>query len=196
MVSKTRMRGGRFCVGGHDLDDAMRSVRLLRPDGTNMPADTRFEVGQVWRLDYEPAPYAQPPHVEDVLVRPSEAERMHAVDRLGIFLRNRVKVWTETLFDGKLRSTGSGAGYVPFDGPFPPCSTGYWSPTHSLEFDGDGRYLFRADDRRRRIRYVGVVEPVPRIDAGTLLRVSLARPWAPPNAPPGLYLQLSGWYTD
>ena len=56
VVSKSRMRGGHVCVGGDDLDDRMLSLRLLRPDGTNMPADARFEIGQVWKLHYEPAP--------------------------------------------------------------------------------------------------------------------------------------------
>jgi hypothetical protein len=63
-----------------------------------------------------------------------------------------------------------------------------------LEFDGDSRYVFRAEDGRRRIRYVGVAEPAARIEPGTLVRVSLARPWSPSNAPAGLYLQISGWY--
>ena len=48
IVSKTRMRGDRVCVGGHDLDEKLRSVRLQQLDGTNMPADARFEIGQVW----------------------------------------------------------------------------------------------------------------------------------------------------
>jgi hypothetical protein len=29
IVSKTRMRGYHACVGGHDLDESMRSIRLL-----------------------------------------------------------------------------------------------------------------------------------------------------------------------
>jgi hypothetical protein len=36
------MRGGHVCVGGHDLDEGMRSLRLLRPDGTDMPADEQW----------------------------------------------------------------------------------------------------------------------------------------------------------
>lgn len=123
IVSKTRMRGDHVCVGGHDLNERMRSLRLLQPDGTNMPADARFEIGHVWELDYQPAPDVQPPHVEDVLVDPSGA-------------------------------------------------------------------------RHRRIRYVGVADTADRIEPGTLVRVSLARPWAPSNAPRGLYLQISGWYAE
>lgn len=194
VVSKTRMRGGRVCVGGHDLDNGMRSLRLLRPDGTNMPADTGFEIGQVWKLQYQPEPQPQPPHVEDVLVDPRRAQLVDTVSSLGSYLRDRVTVWEDVPFEGKLVRTDSGTGYVPVEGPFPSCSTGYWVPEQPLDFDGDSRYVFRADGGRRRIRYVGVAEPVDRIEARTLVRVSLARPWSPPNAPAGLYLQISGWY--
>jgi hypothetical protein len=196
VVSKTRMRGGHVCVGGHDLDEGMHSLRLLRPDGTNMPADTSFEIGQVWELDYQPAPDAHPPHVEDVHVDPHGARHVDTVEPLVPFLRKRVTVWRRVLFEGTLLRTDSGTGYVPAGGPFPSCSTGYWLPEQPLEFDGDRRYVFRADGGRRRIRYVGVIEPAERIEPGTLVRVSLARPWSPPNAPAGLYLQISGWYAE
>ena len=195
VVSKTRMRGA-VCVGGHDLDDNMRSLRLMRPDGTNMPADSGFEIGQVWELRYEPSPHARRPHVEDVLVDTRGAQQVDTVSPLGPFLRNRVTVWKDVPFEGKLMRTDSGTGYVPSEGPFPSCSTGYWLPEQTLAFDGDGRYVFSVDGGRRRIRYVGVADPVDRIASGTLLRVSLARPWSPPNAPDGLYLQISGWYEE
>lgn len=85
---------------------------------------------------------------------------------------------------------------MPTDGPFPSHSTGYWLPSHVLDFDGDSRYVFRADEVRRRIRYVGVADSIGRIEPGTLVRVSLARPWTPSNAPSGLYLQISGCYAE
>jgi len=188
------MRGDHVCVGGHDLDQAMRSFRLMRPDGSNMPADTRFEIGQVWKLDYRPSAAIQPPHVEDVLVEPRGARQVEAIAPLGRFLRKRVTVWEKVPFEGKLARTDSGTGYVPIDGPFPSCSTGYWLPEQPLVYGGDGRYVLRADGGRRRVRYVGVAEPVERIEPGTLVRVSLARRWSPSNAPAGLYLQVSGWY--
>lgn len=196
VVSKTRMHGARVCVGGHDLDEDMRSLRLMQPDGTNMPSDTRFGIGQVWELDYRPSPHVHEPHVEDVLVEPRGARWIDSLSPLGAFLRRRVTVWKGVPFEGRLMRTGSGTGYVPSEGPFPSCSTGYWLPENALVFDGDGRYVFRVDGSRRRIRYVGVADPIDRIEIGTLVRVSLARPWSPPNAPPGLYLQISGWYED
>lgn len=196
IVSKTRMRGDHVCIGGHNLDESMRSIRLLQPDGTNMPASTRFEIGQVWDFDYEPATDIRPPHVEDVFVNSREARHVNTIQPVGAFLRTRVTAWTGTLFDGTLLRTNSGTGYVSIDGPFPSCSTGYWVPEQPLDFDGDSRYVFRADGGRRRIRYVGVAEATARIEPGTLVRVSLARAWAPSNAPTGLYLQISGWYVE
>jgi hypothetical protein len=196
IVSKTRMRGAHVCVGGHDLDNDMRSLRLMQPDGTNMPSDTRFDIGQVWELDYRPSPHIRKPHVEDVMVGQRGARQIDTVSPLGPFLRSRVTTWKGVPFEGTLMRTGSGAGYVASEGPFPSCSTGYWLPEPALVFDGDGRYVFYVDGGRRRIRYVGVADPADRIEIGTLVRVSLARPWSPPNAPEGLYLQISGCYED
>lgn len=196
VVSKTRMRGDHVCVGGHDLDEGMRSLRLLRRDGTNMPADTRFEVGQVWELSYQPVQQAHPPHVEDIHVDPHGAQHVDTIEPLGTFLRERVSAWKGVPFEGTLLRTGSGTGYVPIEGPFPSCSTGYWLPDQALKFDGDSRYVFSAEGGQRRIRYVGVADPAARIEPGTLVRVSLAKPWSPPNAPAGLYLQISGWYAE
>jgi hypothetical protein len=196
VVSKTRMRGDHVCVGGHDLDEGMRSLRLLQPDGTNMSADTRFEIGQVWELGYQPVKHAHPPHVEDVNVDPHGAQRVDTIEPLGAFLRERVSVWEGVPFEGTLLRTDSGTGYVPIEGPFPSCSTGYWLPDQPLDFDGDSRYVFRTDEGRRRIRYVGVAEPTGQIEPGTLVRMSLSRPFTPRNAPEGLYLQISGWYAE
>jgi len=195
IVSKTRMRGGHVCVGGHDLEDT-RSLRLMQPNGSNMPSDTRFEIGHVWELNYRASPHVRKPHVEDVLVDPRRARQTDTVSPLGPFLRKRVTVWAGVPFEGKLLRTDSGTGYVPTEGLLPSCSTGYWLPEHTLEFDGNGRYVFSVDGGRRRIRYVGLADAVDRIEIGTLVRVSLARPWSPPNAPDGLYLQISGWYDE
>jgi hypothetical protein len=51
-------------------------------------------------------------------------------------------------------------------------------------FDGDGRYVVRVDGGRRRIRCVSVIaDPIDRIEIGTLVRVTPARPWSRSNAP-------------
>jgi hypothetical protein len=110
---------------------------------------------EIRAAQYAAARDIRPPHVEDVFVKFHGARHVDTIQSLGAFLQTRVTVWTMTLFDGTLLQTGSGTGYVPIDGPFPSCSTGYWRPEQCLDFDGDSRYVFRADGGRRRIRYVG-----------------------------------------
>ena len=85
IVSKTRMRQGRVCVGGHDLADGFRSLRLLQPDGTNMEEKTALAIGDVWELDFRQKPGVQPPHVEDVLVK--SAKKVKHIAPLEAFLR-------------------------------------------------------------------------------------------------------------
>ncbi|HZL47477.1 MAG TPA: hypothetical protein VFC30_00510 [Solirubrobacteraceae bacterium] len=53
IVSKTRMRGDHVCIGGHNLDESMRSIRLLQPDGTNMPARSVGLYRLTWRVGGE-----------------------------------------------------------------------------------------------------------------------------------------------
>ncbi|MFH1320564.1 MAG: hypothetical protein ABII90_07920 [Bacteroidota bacterium] len=48
--------------------------------------------------------------------------------------------------------------------------------------------------RWRNISYVGFQNPVDKIPAGTLVRISLARWWSPNEDEERCYLQLSGWY--
>ena len=68
VVSRTRMTQGRVCVGGHDLDDGFRSLRLLTKAGMNVREELAIAPGEVWELDYADRPNPDPPHVEDVLV--------------------------------------------------------------------------------------------------------------------------------
>lgn len=114
IVSKTRMRGGHVCVGGHDLDERMRSLRLLQPDGTNMPADARFEIGQLWELNYQPAPNVQPPHVEDVLVDPSGARHTESGDP------SAHSYWAASLYGPRHRSRESCDGPTAERAMYPP----------------------------------------------------------------------------
>src|SRR5207247_3577705 len=66
IVAKTHVHG-RACVGGLALEDNS-GLRLLESNGAHQPADTDYEVGQIWDLDCRPSAHLTPPHVEDVLV--------------------------------------------------------------------------------------------------------------------------------
>lgn len=70
IVAKTRMGANYVCVGGLNID-TNESIRLLGPDGWNQPANTPYDVGQVWDIKYLKSQNCTPPHNEDVLVQTS-----------------------------------------------------------------------------------------------------------------------------
>lgn len=59
--SRTRMNQGRVCVGGHDLDQDFRSLRLLTKGGMNIKEAAEIDVGEIWQLDYEDHAEPDPP---------------------------------------------------------------------------------------------------------------------------------------
>lgn len=202
IVAKTHL-GTRACVGGLDLD-AGRGMRLLQRDGSNQPIDTPFGVGQLWEIECVPRPDVIPPHVEDVLVQ--KAEQVGQETNLRDFLLARVQPWRgapNQLFEGLVRPTFQGAGYINDIMGVPPVSTGFWIADRrlTLEMEETGpHYHYPTPPKSRAVRslkYVGYAPPVDALPAGTLLRVSLSRWWRPPDATdlePRCYLQLSGWY--
>jgi hypothetical protein len=198
IVGKTRMRGGRVCVGAHDLD-SFRSLRLSRHDGTYVEEDAALEIGDIWEVDYRDRPGTTPPHVEDVIVAEGGTRRGRQAD-LGRLIAQRDVVWTsvDELFDGGLAFTAAGTAYIPVDGRLPARSTGYWridsELTHYTSY-GRPRYRWGGDGPLRSAAYVGVADPADRIPAGTLVRLSLSHAQQPPNQPNGYWLQLSGWFT-
>lgn len=65
IVSRTRMRGSRVCVGGIDLDNN-RPVRLLDPDGYHEDeAECPYEIEDIWECNYVRNPKRPAPHLED-----------------------------------------------------------------------------------------------------------------------------------
>jgi hypothetical protein len=200
IVSRTRMNKGRVCVGGHDLDRDFRSVRLLTPSGMNMPEEKPLVIGEIWELDYTDHDDLDPPHVEDVLV--TGGKRVDVIPRgeLAAYLAERVTPWNgspEVLFDGTVAATPSGRVYVPDDGPLPTHSTGYWTPDHEvakrISFE-KVRYLYMGPSTMDEFTWAGVEDPPDRIEAGSLIRMSLARWYSPSSAPAGYYAQISGDY--
>jgi len=201
IVAKTHM-GNDACVGGLALD-TNRNVRLLRPGGFHQPENTRFEVGQIWELDLHLPSRVTPPHVEDVIV--TEERYIGQQPDLRNFLMQRVQPWQsgpDKLFDGLLVIEGT-SGYICRRNGIPKCSVGYWLPGNSLtmtlknnkpsyQISGESSSRYK---RSLAIKYVGFSNPIYRIPAGSLLRVSLARWWVPPESnEERCYLQLSGWY--
>jgi hypothetical protein len=197
IVAKTRMSSG-VCIGGLTRDES-KNVRLIPPDRQNHPADTRYDVGQVWDLDFHVSPEVTPPHVEDVIV--TRERYIAPVSNLLETLTKRVQPWKgnpEQLFDGFLTFTERGKGYISQQKGVPIASTGYWLPDKPLDkitLHDKTNYFYNSRFGRFYISYVGFAPAIDQIPAGTLVRVSLARWWASQDMnEKRCYLQLSGWY--
>lgn len=203
VVAKTVARG-RYCVGG--LTDDGTSLRLTDRLGNYPPRTTPFEVGQRWDMDYAPSPQLVAPHVEDVRVR--RRDRLDDEEDVAGSIQRLVEPWRGDLratFGGLLGYTGTSRGYIQ-QPDVPDQSTGFWIPNADLERVVEGnKTIYEIETRgfmrvriTRRITYVGAAPSIPRIPAGTLVRLSLARWWRPGDAdddfPERCYLQLSGWY--
>jgi hypothetical protein len=196
IVARTRMQHDRLCIGGHDLDNGFRGVRLLDKFGDHWPADAPFTVGSLGRIRYRPKGSARPPHVEDVFVLGQE--RLGTVADLKALVLARARPWEggpEALYGGTLRATSHGNCHIPVKGTLPRCSTGYWLPDHDLErqvLHGRARFLWTGEGPITRVAWVGTQEPPEHIAAGALVRASLSRAFKAEGVPEGYYLQLSG----
>lgn len=197
LLSKTRMNNGRCCIGG--VSNEGQYVRLFRNDGRYYTEEEDLAVGQIWDITYT-VPQNNPPHIEDIRVNKKtlhsevgDARIVEIIDELDL------PIWQGSpanLFNNKLKWTNAGSGYID-RGDIPDHSVGFWRPDvdfHRYEYEGKIRYRNRFDEGWRHIKYVGFVEPIALIPAGTLLRVSLARWWTNQNTDMRCYLQLSGWY--
>jgi hypothetical protein len=198
IVSKTHMSSA-TCVGGVLANG--RFVRLLNSDGYNQDSDTDIEVADVYTITFSERTEKTPPHVEDILVHSMEHKfTFSSIDKMVEYLTEKlkVKIWkgsTEVLFDGNIQWTNGGSGYISESGEIPDNSVGFWIPDSDLsrkDYNEKVRYSYPI--RWRNISYVGFQNPVDKIPAGTLVRVSLARWWSPSEDEERCYLQLSGWY--
>src|SRR5579863_2610989 len=205
IVARTRAGNG-VEIGGLTREQN-RSVRVLPPEGQNHPADTRLDIGQVWEFEFHDAPDVKPPHVEDIIV--TGGKRAGHVSNMREILLEHVQPWEggpEQLYDGLLTISNS-KGYISEQNPLPAASAGFWIPDRplTLNFQSNsskpyyslvlGEEVTKGQIDFLNIPYVGFVEPIKQIPAGTLLRVSLAR-WFNQNGRTEnrCYLQLAGWY--
>jgi hypothetical protein len=201
ILSKTKMHTpGKCCIGGVSAEGEF--VRLLTQTGDHQACNTDLVVGSVWEVEYSKPQQTEPPHVEDILVSGKRFVKQLGDGReiIEVIKKLDAPIWTGTpnsLFDGKIRWTGNGSGYISHH-DIPSQSVGFWIPDIELQrhtSDEKTKYENEFSDGRRRLTYVGYVDPVDVIPAGTLLRVSLARWWSPSeDFEDRCYLQLSGWY--
>jgi hypothetical protein len=200
VVSRTRMNQGRVCVGGHNLDQDFRSLRLLTKAGMNIKEAAGIDVGEVWELDYEDHPEPDPPHVEDVLVSEGKRVETLSLDEVRTLILDNETPWTggpDALFEGTVAGTSNGRVYVPGEGQQPSRSTGYWIPDDEIVKHiayKKARFLYVGSGELNGFTWAGMADPPTRITPETLVRVSLARWHDPASAPAGYYVQISGVY--
>jgi Dual OB-containing domain len=197
ILARTRMHGGRVCIGG--MSDDGKSFRLMTTTCDYHDSPCPYRVGEVWDMNVGPCANLEAPHLEDVAVL--AAVLVGAASNLREFILERTEPWrggVDCIFDGKIRFTGSGSGYIAQASGLPAISTGFWFPDRDLRFRDGRRPAYSSDGDVRYLSYVGTADPRPVIETGTLVRVSLAKWWRPQDADPSFelrcYAQLSGWF--
>ncbi|MCI0398536.1 MAG: DNA helicase RecQ [Chloroflexi bacterium] len=199
IVAKTRMGSG-ACIGGITFDG--RSVRLVAADQeTNDHFNMEYNVGDVWDVDAVPAETIIPPHVENMVVH--QKRRLPPLGNVTAFAERHMpprQGGPDVLYEGLAQATSTGAMYIAEATGIPSCSTLFWRPDRPLVRDDEGkriRYRYPMADGGRTLTFVGFQEPIDEIPAGTLLRVSLAHWWRPPERPNQelrCHVQLSCWF--
>lgn len=205
IVGKTRMDGLR-CIGALGVDDN-KSYRLLTSDGKNYPANTEFNLGQVWDVELRAEPDLTPPHTEDHRTNRQQLMRTLSMAQLNDFIQDRFTapiVVPRQLFDGKLRFAQNKKAFIWPESKRLNYSTGFWRFRKKLHkfLDDYGRVRFAYcdndtscdlddDDLELDVPYVGCEPAIDEIPAGAILRFSLARWEGKP-----CYLMLSGWFME
>jgi len=162
--------------------------------------DTKYEIGQAWEMDFYDVSPTTPPHVEDVIV--TNSRFVGKVTDMRETLMGKIQPWKggpEKLYDGLLLFSNAGKCYVVRWNGIPNMSTGYWIPDKPLtRIHINDKINYRYENQvldEYNLPYVGVADTIDFIPAGTLVRVSLARWWAPEGMnEERCYLQFSGWY--
>jgi hypothetical protein len=198
ITSKTH-KGKNACVGGLVVNSG-QFVRLLNEGNWDPSAENEFNIGDIWNIRFTPREDIEPPYVEDVVIHYKSFQRK--IENISAFIINSgVEIFRGSpysIFNGFIRWTGSGSGFVADKNDLPPNSVGFWISDKDLILN-DKHYEYPYQNiyvQNKRFRYVGYDAPVKIIPEGTPIRVSLARWWKPDDADfeERCYLQLSGWY--
>lgn len=214
IVARTKV-GSERCIGAIDRESG-ESLRLLgsafnpNREYECYEGGHRFHIGEMWKLKIRRPKRVYRPHLEDVVV--VTGRKIYKLASLqetieGFFQPSHGPI-TEVFRGAELKTTREGSAYFDASDP-PPNSTEFWYANQDLERVDKGRgYGYEATARGNfgygwetkhfRLSYRGEPLAKPVIPAGTLVRLSLARPWRPPDAddsfPKRCYMQISGWY--
>lgn len=197
IVARTR-RGAGACIGAISFDG--QSLRLVAPSGADDRWGLEFDVGGVWEIDGIPPEYLLPPHVENLVV--AYRRRLASMSDAIPFIERHMPPscgGPELLFESALVRLPSSALCVE-QARVPSCSTTFWRPDRPLVRNCDGKrihYRYTLAGSISSLAYVGFQDSVAEIPAGSLVRVSIAHWWQPPDKPDvslRCYVQLSGWF--
>jgi ATP-dependent DNA helicase RecQ len=202
IVAKTKMGGG-ACVGGITLDEG-RSVWLFDTHvSPHNRGGTHYNIGEVWEIDAVFPERIELPHTEDIYVRSGRC--VGRMDHLLKFIERVMQPAVgevDSLFEGKLQHAAGGALFVAASSGLPSFSTCFWRPDRPLqrvETNQRIRYVYPSKRGNVTFVFIGFQEPLPEIPAGTLVQISLSRPWRPSNSSneeARCYAQISGWFND
>src|SRR5579884_592836 len=105
IVARTRMGGGRVCVGG--LSSSGESLRLVNEQcRSDVAGESPYKIGEWWKVQCEPCGEQKAPHVEDVAVAAKSKIKMEK--DLAAYLLAHTNPWKgsiQALFDSKIRFT-------------------------------------------------------------------------------------------
>ena len=210
IVSRTRMRENRVCVGGIDLDNN-RPIRLLDPNGYHeIESECPFNIGDLWECSYVRNPKRPAPHLEDtnVIIRELlEKESCKTSDDFRSTLSTHgIKIFTGSLdncFESCLFYDGHR--YYVKEENVPNYSTCFWINDHWLKNNDYHKpeggvkkqlaYMNGATHWGIPIAYVGLGVTPNSVIPGSLVRLSLANWWSKAEyTPKRCYLQISWIY--
>lgn len=202
IISKTKMENN-FCMSAIDLN-SLKNLRLMVQGLNYFPPSGNLEIGTILKVKYEHKRKINIPHTEDVIVE--DYQTSGKIENLRDFIiQKKLITWQgdiNNVFDGLLKWSKNGSGYIPESGPFPSVSVGFWLPHNPLvKFKNFKGVYYRILNHKRyyvnkKIKYVGVEFPIEEL-TGQIIRLSLSRLF--PKEPNeyifrGYYLQLSGWF--
>ena len=199
IISRTQMGGGNVCIGGFDMSQN-RNIRLLTSNGGNQPGNASFQIGQIWKIAYTPKTNLVSPHTEDVMVQSSHLSTTLSRADAKRFISQNFNVISgslSNLFGGSVHSPLRAASYIDATS-VPNHSVCFWKPHASLTYTNSfnkDKYHYADPEHDTYFAYVGIDPAIEIIPKGSIVRMSLARWWTPPNSESkACYLQLSGWF--
>lgn len=203
ILSKTNYGNTQVCVGGICVN-SKQFVRLLNQGGYYQRADTKFNIGDIWDINFTVNPNRREPHNEDVTIHSYTFVRK--IYQLETFIKNMgVPVWRNNIsniFENKILWQRNGKGYFSENkNNYPSHSVGFWISDVDLMHQRVGHqdfYIYQNNGISRQIVYKGNQSILSVIPKGRLIRLSLAKWWKPEDSDieARCYLQLSGWYED